>query len=380
MNKKLNILFVSEHYPSVNRPNYCVYLEQQVSALRDLGHNVEVLIPKFSIEQKEKDRYIQNGLKVTQVFLKLTNFKKRTGFYNFDCFDFSKFDVVSLHLGDDIMLYKIANRCKKLNIPTVRHFHGLNVWRDYYAPIGLKNKVIYLYLYAIKRLTYYKSNAVVGVSDKVCEIAKKHIKKSKVYKVYNGVDISRCEPLCDKKSDREINILCVANLIKIKGQKFLIKAVSDLIKRNYNVKLSLIGIGPEENNLKQLARDLDLEKHVTFLGEKKYDEVIKSMQTCDMFIMPSFFEAFGCVFVEAMSCGALTVGCKNTGADEIIQSEENGFLIEQKSSEAISEIVERVIKNPENAKTVANQGVTRAKDFTWDNSAKELQKVYEHIL
>jgi D-inositol-3-phosphate glycosyltransferase len=104
------------------------------------------------------------------------------------------------------------------------------------------------------------------------------------------------------------------------------------------------------------------------------------MAQADMFVMPSFFEAFGCVYVEAMSCGTLTCGCNNSGAAEIIADGVDGLLVEEKSSKDIADRILWAIENPEQAAVMAQKGKKKAEQFSWDASAKALVDVYKQYV
>ena len=144
--------------------------------------------------------------------------------------------------------------------------------------------------------------------------------------------------------------------------------------------MQLIGIGPEERRLKEKCNALDIGDDVEFLGTKNYDVVCEYMQKADMFIMPSYFEALGCVYLEAMSCGTLTCGCFGTGAGEIIEDKVDGLLVEQKSTDDVYNAISFAMENPQKAEQIARKGVLKAELFSWENSAKSLVEVYKSFI
>lgn len=381
----MNILFISECYPDENNPQYCVYLEQQAKALVNLGAEVDVLVPAFSAcKDPELSTKTYNGLKIFNALIKSGKLKKIIPFYSLkdtlDKFDFKKYDAVSLHIVSNGLSFRIANICKKQGVPVVTHFHGLNVWKDYIYPDKLSYKILWYYNHILKMLYLNKMSGIVGVSNKVCEIVKSKINKIPVFTVYNGVD---GEKFFAKETDRnngDFAILCVANLIKIKGHEYLIKAVSQLKKDGKKIRLQLIGTGPEQENLKEKCKSLGIDDNVEFLGVQKYDVVARYMSSADMFIMPSYFEALGCVYLESMSTGLLTCGCFGTGADEIIDDKIDGILVNQKSTQDIYDAILFAMENSKQANEIAQKGIEKAARFSWDASAESLLEVYKSIM
>jgi len=376
----VKVLFVTSCFPSEEKPYYCIYLEQQVQALKKIGNTVDVLILMDSCQ--EKDWYERNGIFICKLGLQQTFAEK---FYTTDKtyrklndFPWQNYDVVSLHFGRVAYFNTIAAICVNRKVKVIRHFHGLNVW-DEYNP---SKKCIYrLYeKFLTKQKTHLldKCDAMIGVSDLVCAQIRKKYNRGQIYTVYNGVDQHIFSPDINKRERTSFRIVCVANLIVLKGQDYLLEAVATLSK-DRDLELLLIGDGVERIRLEKKSEDLGISKRVRFLGEQDYLTVAAYLKKCDMFIMPSCYEAFGCVFVEAMSSGVLTCGCKGTGAEEIITNEWDGLLVTQHSTDSIVQAVCFAMDHRQEAAEIAIRGMERARHFSWIASAKSLQKVYEQV-
>ena len=379
----MKIVFVSDCYPSKEQPQYCIFLQQQAKALMSFGHSVLVIRPILHSKENKKECYTFCGVDIVDIFIrtsKIDNYycNLYSRLYDMDI-NWLQFDVVSIHLTSVPVFEAVIHICSKLCVPTVVHFHGLNVWSDYYQKNSTIHK-LYYWIQERRKLAYLKKvDAIVGVSNCVCEEVKKKINRNCIYTVYNGVDLNlfssfyKCKP-------KQFTILCVANLIPIKGHRFLLQAVANLHKQGYNILVKLIGVGVEKDSLKNLAIELKLEDNVEFCGAKPYDVVAKFMSEADMFIMPSYYEAFGCVYVEAMGSGVVTCGCNILGASEIIQDQVNGLLFKPKDVISIENAIKSILLNPQLRKTIEQNAVERAKDFTWEQSAKQLLSVYSKIL
>ena len=176
-------------------------------------------------------------------------------------------------------------------------------------------------------------------------------------------------------------VLCVANFIEIKGQKYLVDAVAKEVTDGIPIRLQLIGVGKDIDAIKQQCAKLDIEENVEFLGAKDYPDVANYMRMADLFIMPSYAESFGCVYLESMSSGTVTCACyDNNGATEFIRNRENGFLVKGQNSDDIKRVIDFVMSNPEESKVIAESGVKTAAKFTWANSAEKLESVYKKII
>ena len=375
----MKIVFVSEHYPSKEHTQYCVYLQQQALALIQLGHEVEVIRLLKGVECMSEE--ILAGIKIYNVCISnrivdkiYANYRSRLA----GKIDWRKYDVVSIHIVSVPFASVIVSDCCKVHVPVVFHFHGLNVWEDYYKKNTILHKLLHTINLKRKLNMLRRCKAIVGVSKGVCEVVRTRLQQPKSYLVYNGVDIEKF-PRTEKNTSEAgvFCILCVANYIPIKGQSYLIKAIYELTQSGRNVMLNLIGQGPDEIMLKSLTHELRLNDRVSFLGLKPYEDVYRYMSLSDMFIMPSFYDSFGCVYVEAMSTGTVTCGCDVYGPKEIIEDGVSGLLVKPKSVESIVEAVKTVMDNPDLRKKLEQNAIKRAARFSWHQSAKELEKVYK---
>lgn len=380
------ILFVSTCYPDENSPQYCIFLEQQARALVETGNKVDVLVPTESKTYTcDVQHKIQNNIKVYyfNFFTLRYGLLKEITTRNFheklkELLMKKNYDFISVHLGPDWVLEMIVNICSTTPTKVIAHYHGLNVWNDYTVTRPLRSKIIQ---YKRKKIID-RVDGIVGVSNKVSEIVSSLTKNKNVYTVYNGVDTNIFKPLAKPNDVKTYNIICVANLIKIKGQKHLILAVKKLIEENNSIKinLKLVGRGPEEVILRELVKELKMEKNVNFMGYVNYKEVAELIANSDVFVMPSYYEALGCVYLEAMATRLPTIGVIGQGIEEVIKDGENGFLIHPQSSDSIYETLKFIYNHKEEVNKVACNGYDLVvNNFQWIHSAKQLMGVYNKI-
>ena len=200
--------------------------------------------------------------------------------------------------------------------------------------------------------------------------------------MYNGVDTALFYPVI-KKEKEVFAIGIIANLIKIKGHEYLIKGLKRYIEKSGNKKviLKIIGDGPEKGNILRLVNSLNLTNNVSMIDCLSYEDIAKFLrEQCDMFIMPSFFEAFGCVYLEAMACKIPTVGVFECGIAEIIENNVNGFLVHKNNVDEITKCIENVIDNRQSLIIAENGYITVKEQFTWKQSANNLYNIYCSLL
>jgi len=158
-------------------------------------------------------------------------------------------------------------------------------------------------------------------------------------------------PADDKKNknNEQISLLCVGNYREIKGQKYLIEAMR--IINNPQVVLYLVG-SPDRDypyylNLKDQIREYDIERQVFFTGWLQGEELARMYLSADIFVLPSLYEAFGMVLLEAMSYKLPVVASNIGGIPEIIKDGENGFLSPPSDPVSLASVLQKFIKSKE---------------------------------
>lgn len=127
--------------------------------------------------------------------------------------------------------------------------------------------------------------------------------------------------------DNSFTFLTIAGLNENKSIDLLIKAFSIVQKDISNVKLLVIGEGPERRKLEDLTEKESLHDFVGFLGSVRHDIIGEYISKSDVFVLPSKYETFGVVFIEALACGKPVIAAKCGGPEDIVNAE-NGILVD----------------------------------------------------
>lgn len=147
-----------------------------------------------------------------------------------------------------------------------------------------------------------------------------HPKKSII--LYNGVDTSKFYPLAGFRESTYFKIGCIGNFQALKGQMVLIKAVERLIHVIPMVRVSFVGSGELLDSCKEYVVKNALGPYVIFEKEVPHDQLNHYYNSLDLFVLPTCYEGFGCVFTEAAACGVPFMLCEHQGASEYIPIED----------------------------------------------------------
>ncbi len=183
---------------------------------------------------------------------------------------------------------------------------------------------------------------------------------SKLVQIAPGIDVDHFIPTDSSNLQAELGltdksvIISVGRLVHRKGQDKLIAALPAIKAVVPNVHLVLVGVGPHQDYLEELALKLKVSDCVTFIGRINYAELPKYICLGDIFAMPSrsrFFglevEGLGIVYLEASACGLPVVGGKSGGAPDAVLVGETGVVVDGTNTLEIAEACIELLNNPE---------------------------------
>jgi len=140
----------------------------------------------------------------------------------------------------------------------------------------------------------------------------------------------------------------------------------------------IIGTGPEKKNLESLTEKLNIKNFIQFLGPLPHKKVMEYISICDIFSLPSWNEAFGVVYLEAMVHKKPVIAIKNQGIDGIIKNKKNGLLVDSKNVNQLTEAFHFLFSSPEITKEIGEMAQkTILKNYIWSNVVKKIIEVYK---
>ena len=226
--------------------------------------------------------------------------------------------------------------------------------------------------------TLEKSDRLLLQLDKVrSEIAPRLHAKSVV--TYLGVDTRQFSPSRNESS--QPTILFAGSISEAKGLRYLLEAMPEVIHRIPNVSLTIVGQGSEQKTFKDLARKLEIEKHVRFEGFVEHIRIAGCFQKCTVFCLPTLREAYGMVLLEAMSCGKPVVATNVGGIPEIVEDGRSGILVRPMNSQELAAALIDILSSDELRLKMGkhNRELCETK-FNWRKVVDTIENTYKTLL
>lgn len=195
----------------------------------------------------------------------------------------------------------------------------------------------------------------------------------------NIVDTNRFNTMHEAGAKNEkFRFFTLAFLTHKKGIDILLRAFANDFTNNEEVELIIGGEGEEKSNLMALTKELNIEGQVTFLGELSREQAALEMKKCDSFVLPSRYETFGVVFIEALACGKPIVATRSGGPDMIV-NEANGLLVDVEDVEGLATAMKSIVNNYEryNKQEIIKDCYNR---FSEEAVCKKVIKLYKALL
>lgn len=228
------------------------------------------------------------------------------------------------------------------------------------------------------RRAFRKAQARLAVSSTLARDIEPYTHGLPVEIVPNVVDTEFFAPAVSRLAPLPFRLVTVAILEQRKRIDLIIRALAYLVRNGQNMVLDIGGDGPERRVLEQLARDLGVTDRVTFLGPLSREQVRRAMQGAHLFVLPSEYETFGIVYIEAMACG-LPVIATRCGGPEGFVTPDVGCLVPQSDEIALATAIHDVFVNYHrfDGNKIRSYVVRR---FGSDAVAKKLITIYERVV
>jgi len=329
------------------------------------------------------------GIKVVKIdFLKLINlFKFIKVFFTLKrvIFDF-KPEILHAHLSSMELFASLLKFFfpSRINLVVTKHLDS------YFLEGSFGQNRIFRGIF-IDRFIFKYSDKIICISEQVRRyfIKNIHVPQKKIKVIYYGVDKNYFNKSSKYKKKRNIELIkkeknkysivcCIARHVKQKSLDFLILSFAEFNKNNPNYKLLLVGDGPERNELIKLSKKNDIYKKIIWI---KYSEQIEDiLKLSDIFVLPSRYEGFGIVFLEAMLLSVPVIATNASAIPEIIKHNHNGILVEPNNIKQLT----KALINIQNKKLVKKFNINSkkllTKKFNLSQMVKKTDDTYSEIL
>lgn len=383
---KKHLVVVSNLYPNINEPNRGIFIKHLTENLTD-KYQVTVVSPvpwrpriinRLRGVNSIPDQKIVNGIQVYYPrhivipkilrstygwFMSLTlgrilrkiNSKKAI-------------DIISAHwvYPDG---YGAVKAAKNMRIPITVHALGCDI--NEYSKYTNRRKRIIEALKGCDRV-------VVKSQDLAIKVASLIGGNHKTHTIMNGVDNKKFKVLDIAQSKKDLGLdldedflLFIGNIQEEKGLIYLLEAFSRLKEKN--IKLVVIGDGPQKKEMEDFVSSFDLEKNIRFIGARPHDEIPLFLNAANGLCLPSLREGCPNIVLEALSCGTPVLASRVGAVPQIIKEKHQGVVVDPMSIEEI------LYSLPEFVKLKGSEHL----EFewpTWQDNADQISAVFQKIL
>lgn len=211
------------------------------------------------------------------------------------------------------------------------------------------------------------------------------IPNNKILTIMNGVDTNKFYPDPEAKAkkepyyDADLLVGTVSRLDPIKNCDLIIEAFSSVTSDGHNIKLMIVGDGPERQRLENLAQTLAHSHRIMFLGER--DDLPDLYRSMDIFLLTSRNEGLSNTILEAMASGLPTIATCVGGNPELVAHQKTGLLIQADNREAIKDALLFYLNNRDerirHGINARNEAVHR---FSLDRMVRTYESLYEDLI
>jgi phosphatidyl-myo-inositol alpha-mannosyltransferase len=282
-----------------------------------------------------------------------------------------QFDLVHLH--EPLMPALPLTVLRHSNTTNIGTFHAFR-----------NTPLTYFYSKPILQPFFRKLHGHITVSSAAREFVGEYFPAE--YRVIpNGIDFARFNqryPRLPELSDERPTVLFVGRLEKRKGLKFLLRAWPNVLERQPDARLVVVGRGRPLEGYRRFARRQGWSpEDVIFAGYVPSEDLPRYYQACDVFCAPNTGqESFGIVLLEAMAAGAPIVASDIPGYRDVISDGLQGVLVEPQNPAAIADAVCRLLGNPELRAGMRRAGQDKAQAYDWPRVAAQVLDYYAEVL
>ncbi len=388
----MNIVIIPAFFQTKSRKTLGSFFLEQARALQQKGHKVTILYCDTYSIKCVKDWFAYSEEK-SEIIEGIQIYRNR-------CFCPLKHGIEGHRKAFANGIQKLYDQYMKGNKPDIIHAH-CSVWAGY-AAMKLSGQIGVPYVVtehatlfqlhrdeisagnnAIIQQVYQKAARVICVSRAFARLIESY--RTDIDVVGNVVNCDIFTPPKVSKNHNEIRFLTVcymeeeAQLYK-KGMDILIQSWTEIVKENTNVKLVIGGGGKAVQKVVDWTKKYHVTDSVEFLGTLNRQQVVEQMQMCDCFVLPSRYETFGVVYIEAMACGKPVIAVANGGPDDFVK-DFNGMLIKP-DVEELTGAINKMIKRLKGYDYYYEEEISGyiKNLFSYDSIAGKLLEVYKSIL
>lgn len=291
-----------------------------------------------------------------------------------------KYDLIHSHLKyADAWISWLKFR-KKIDLPVVSTMHG---YKDEYENRNGFKIVKSLFVspyFLISKWIYRQVDGFIMISNIVSSFFNQSglIGKKRQVIIYHGY-VSNLPTPCSEMNEPECRLAIPGRLLKRKGHQYAIDALEKVALPGQRISLHIYGEGPERKTIEKLIAERKFMDRVFLHGY--VGNLVERLREADIVIIPSLWEGFGLVFLDAFEAGSPVVAFDLPAANEIIDNGRNGLLATPYDSDSLAEKIKTLCENPQLRRTLSEQASTDLRNrFSMKDMANNYKKFYGEVI
>ena len=393
MEERLRILILSWEYPPLIEGGLARHVRKLSENLVMQGVDVHVLTrgrEESPAEETMESVHLHRVLEPLRP-AELTEFITWVEHMNTDMLaagvelgDRFQFDVVHGH--DWLVAVAGDHLAKRFDAPFVVTVHATEYGRHQ----GWVDKHPQSHIHGIERWMTNRAEQVIACSaymrDHISDIYA--IEEERIAVIPNGIDPADLQPLDDEPmrelrarfaAPHEKLVLLVGRLVYEKGFQIALEAMPRVIDELGDVRFLVAGAGTHEEELRVQAAALGLDGHGTFLGWIGDDVLHTLYRIADLTVVPSIYEPFGLVALEAMASGCPCLVADTGGLREVVPHDEVGLRFRARDPGSLAETAIRVLDDDELGRRIVAEAYEHVRTFDWADVAERTAAVYGQL-
>ena len=303
--------------------------------------------------------------------------------------ELSEWNPDIIHIHTEFSARRLACLVANVNrTPCVMTLH--TDYAKFIRPVLLHSRVLtQIVIKSLSAVLYSRAKVVTTPSEKAKKVSKQYILFCPVVVVPNGIELSKFQREFTEEERaallKEIGVpnegkvlVAVSRISREKHLDKLIDYMPTILERDKDVKLVIVGDGPDLDNLKKLADAMGLHESVFFTGRVASDVVYKYYKIGNVFVCASDFEMQSLAYMEAMACGLPLLCYDDESLRGMLEHEKNGFRFLDR--EEYVNYAMRLLNDKEMQKNMAQMSLKMAQKYDTQNCAERMLELYGRVV
>jgi glycogen synthase len=294
-----------------------------------------------------------------------------------------RFEFNLVHGHDWLVAMACDHLARRFGSPLVATIHATEHGRHQ----GWVERHPQSHIHGVERWITNRAERVIACSfymrEQIADIF--GVPEDRISVIPNGIDPDDLQPQQDHElgrlrgefaRPREKLVLLIGRLVYEKGFQLALEAMPTVLERAPGTRFLVAGSGTHEQELKRQAAELGLMEHGTFLGWIGDDVLHSLYRIADVCVVPSIYEPFGLVALEAMASGCPCIVADTGGLREVVPDDGAGLRFPASDPEALADVAVRVLRDESLGERLVSEGLEHVRGFDWADVARQTAALY----